>query len=84
MTSVLVKLTFDWRKLLEAAILGTFVFEKVMTEISVTTQGLGPSNVNHVAHIAGALCGVLLIALLNRALPPLDDGDGDPKSRLKD
>jgi membrane associated rhomboid family serine protease len=79
--SVLTKLTsFDWRKLLEAGILGTFVWERIWSEISITTQGggIGASNVNHVAHLAGALCGVLLIALLNRALPPLgDDGDDD-------
>jgi hypothetical protein len=38
------------------------------------------------AHLAGALCGVLLIALLNRALPPLGDGDDDdgaPKGTLR-
>ena len=76
--SVLSKLnSFDWRKLLEAGILGTFVWERIWSEISITTQGggIGASNVNHVAHLAGALCGVLLIALLNRALPPLDDDD---------
>ena len=80
--SVLTKLnSFDWRKLLEAGILGTFVWERIWSEISITTQGggIGASNVNHVAHLAGALCGVLLIALLNRALPPLG-GDGDDES----
>ena len=91
--SVLTKLTsFDWRKLLEAGILGTFVWERIWSEISVTTQGggIGASGVNHVAHLAGALCGVLLIALLNRALPPLgddrdDDGAGGGAARrLKD
>ena len=89
--SVLTKLnSFDWRKLLEAGILGTFVWERIWSEISITTQGggIGASNVNHVAHLAGALCGVLLIALLNRALPPLggdDDNDsGGAARRLKE
>ena len=77
--SVLSKLSFDWRKLLEAGVLGTFVWERIWSEISLTTQGggIGASSVNHVAHLAGALCGVLLIALLNRALPPLGDDDDD-------
>ena len=89
--SVLSKLSsFDWRKLLEAGILGTFVWERIWSEISITTKGggIGASNVNHVAHLAGALCGVLLIALLNRALPPLsdddDDGAGGAKRSLRD
>jgi membrane associated rhomboid family serine protease len=87
--SVLTKLTsFDWRKLLEAGILGTFVWERIWSEISITTQGggIGASNVNHVAHLAGALCGVLLIALLNRALPPLsrDGGDDGAGSSLRE
>ena len=66
--SVLVKLSWDWRKLLESAILGTFVVDRVWSELAVTTQGggIGASGVNHVAHLAGALCGVLLIVTLAR------------------
>jgi membrane associated rhomboid family serine protease len=88
--SVLVKLSWDWRKLLESFILGSFVLEKVWPEIGVTTQGggIGASGVNHVAHLAGALCGVLLILAVSRMFPPQkgaddgDDDDGDDYKRL--
>ncbi len=78
--------SWDWRRLLETAILGDFVFQRVWAELSVTTRGggIGASGVNHVAHLAGALCGVLLIALVTRALPPDDgDADGGGKRRIK-
>jgi membrane associated rhomboid family serine protease len=90
--SFLVKLSWDWRKLLESFILGSFVLEKVWSEISVTTQGggIGASGVNHVAHLAGALCGVLLILAVSRMFPPQkgdagsdeDDDDGADYKRL--
>ncbi len=71
--SVLVKLSLDWRKLLESFILGGFVLDKVWNEVTVTAGGgmstAAGGGVNHVAHIAGALCGVLLIVLLSKALP---------------
>ena len=79
--SVLVKLSWDWRKLLESAILGAFVVERIWAEVGVTTRGggVGATGVNHVAHLAGALCGVLLIAAVARLLPADkgDRGDGD-------
>lgn len=78
----------DWRKLLEAGILGTFVWERIWAEISITTQGGGGSNINHVAHVAGAGCGVALLWLLNSVLPPLgkddeDGADGGSKRKLR-
>lgn len=74
--SVLVKLSFDWRKLLESCILGSFVVDKVWHEVAVTASGASVGGgVNHVAHLAGALCGVILIVLLNKLLPR-DPDDG--------
>ncbi|TYK31329.1 rhomboid-like protein 11 [Cucumis melo var. makuwa] len=71
--SVLVKMSWDWRKILEVLILGQFVIEKVMeaaqasTALSGSFRGGHPSqNVNHVAHLSGALVGVLLVWLLSR------------------
>ena len=68
--SVLVKLSPDWRKMLESLILGSFVVDKVWHEVAVTASGasLG-GGINHVAHLSGALCGVLLIVLLTKSLP---------------
>ncbi|KAG6608235.1 Rhomboid-like protein 11, chloroplastic, partial [Cucurbita argyrosperma subsp. sororia] len=59
--SVLVKMSWDWRKILEVLILGQFVIEK---------------NVNHVAHLSGALVGVVLVWLLSR-IPSQPPGDQD-------
>lgn len=63
--SVLLKLSFDWRKMLEAGILGTFVVKQFLSEAATVSAG-GVPGVNHAAHIGGAMCGVLLIALLHR------------------
>ena len=73
--SVLVKLTAgaDWRKLLESAILGSFVVDKVWNEVAITASGTATGGVNHVAHLAGALCGVLLIWALQNAFPKQED-----------
>jgi len=86
--SVLVKLSWDWRKLLESFILGSFVLDKVWNEVTVTAGGAmagGGSGVNHIAHLAGALCGVLLIAALAKLFPSsasASDADKrDDKSR---
>lgn len=71
--SVLVKLTADWRKLLESAILGSFVVDKVWNEVAITASGAATGSVNHIAHLAGALCGVLLIWALQNAFPKEED-----------
>jgi len=77
--SVLVRLSWDWRKLLESLVLGSFVVEKVWSELGATTTGgVGASGTNHIAHLAGALCGVLLIAAVSRLLPP----EASDKQRL--
>ncbi|GAB4837269.1 Rhomboid-like protein 11, chloroplastic, variant 2 [Ancistrocladus abbreviatus] len=71
--SVLVKMSWDWRKILEVLILGQFVIEKVM-EAAQASAGLSSSyagaysmqTVNHIAHLSGALVGVLLVWLVSR------------------
>ncbi|KAL4193973.1 hypothetical protein AMTRI_Chr05g56860 [Amborella trichopoda] len=69
--SVLVKMSWDWRKILEVLILGQFVIKKVM-EAAQASAGLsgaigsGYSNINHIAHLSGALIGAALIWLISR------------------
>jgi membrane associated rhomboid family serine protease len=62
----------DPRKLLEFFILGQFVVAQVLSEARAQAAGgavlAGGLSVSHVAHLAGALAGVLLVALL-RAVP---------------
>ncbi|KAL9331123.1 hypothetical protein ACSQ67_000733 [Phaseolus vulgaris] len=75
--SVLVKMSWDWRKILEVLILGQFVIEKVMEAAQASTSlsgfkgGYALQSVNHIAHLSGALVGVLLVWLLSRV--PSDD-----------
>ncbi|WJX16461.1 Rhomboid-like protein 11, chloroplastic [Trifolium repens] len=77
--SVLVKMSWDWRKILEVLILGQFVVEKVMeaaqasTSLPGTFRGGSLQNVNHIAHLSGALVGVLLVWLLSKV--PSDSPD---------
>ncbi|XP_038896989.1 rhomboid-like protein 11, chloroplastic [Benincasa hispida] len=80
--SVLVKMSWDWRKILEVLILGQFVIEKVMEAAQASTAlsgsfrgGHSLQNVNHVAHLSGALVGVLLVWLLSRIPSPSHDQD---------
>ncbi|XXG63625.1 hypothetical protein AAC387_Pa05g1768 [Persea americana] len=71
--SVLVKIRWDWRKILEVLILGQFVLQKVM-EAAQASAGLSGSfnrgyylqNINHIAHLSGALVGVALVLLISR------------------
>ncbi|OMO91040.1 hypothetical protein COLO4_18696 [Corchorus olitorius] len=77
--SVLVKMSWDWRKILEVLILGQFVIEKVM-EAAQASTGLSSSSyslqgVNHIAHLSGALVGVLLVWLLSKV--PSEPHDKD-------
>ncbi|XP_022940340.1 rhomboid-like protein 11, chloroplastic [Cucurbita moschata] len=87
--SVLVKMSWDWRKILEVLILGQFVIEKVMEAAQASTAlsgsfrgGSALQNVNHVAHLSGALVGVFLVWLLSRipSQPP-DDQDASTLHR---
>ncbi|KAG6409614.1 hypothetical protein SASPL_127654 [Salvia splendens] len=104
--SVLVKMSWDWRKILEVLILGQFVVEKVCIYETVTYAtkadvpfslllnflivmeaaqasariggsfrggGYAMQNVNHIAHLSGALIGVVLIWLLSSVPTPTDE-----------
>ncbi|KAM6594805.1 hypothetical protein CsatA_002508 [Cannabis sativa] len=71
--SVLVKMSWDWRKILEVLILGQFVVEKVMDAAQASTAisgafrgGSSMSSINHIAHLSGALVGVMLVWLLSK------------------
>ncbi|KAF5203701.1 Rhomboid-like protein 11 protein [Thalictrum thalictroides] len=68
--SVLVKMSWDWRKILEVLILGQFVIEKVMeaaqASAGMSGTGYGLQNVNHIAHLSGAMIGVFLVWLLSK------------------
>ncbi|KAI3992680.1 hypothetical protein MKX01_008002 [Papaver californicum] len=83
--SVLVKMCWDWRKILEVLILGQFVIEKVMEAAQASTRMSGASSamqsVNHIAHLSGALVGVGLVWLLSRV--PSEPADLDT-SKLSD
>jgi len=71
--SVLVKLKFNWRRILEVIILGQFVVERFLSEakmMAAAGSGVGAGNVNHIAHLGGAIAGVLLIFFLTRLVPP--------------
>ncbi|KAG2699728.1 hypothetical protein I3843_07G203000 [Carya illinoinensis] len=88
--SVLVKMSWDWRKILEVLILGQFVIERVMeaaqasTAISGTFRG-GNSmqGVNHIAHLSGALVGVVLVWLLSRVPSQHPEGEVSTLERKK-
>ncbi|KAK7269077.1 hypothetical protein RIF29_21793 [Crotalaria pallida] len=78
--SVLVKMSWDWRKILEVLILGQFVIEKVMEAAQASASlsgtfrgGYALQSVNHIAHLFGALVGVLLVWLLSKV--PSDSSD---------
>lgn len=70
--AVLTRFTLsDPRRLLEFFILGQYVVSQVLSEARAQAAGgtmIGGVSVSHVAHLAGALAGVLLVALL-RAIP---------------
>ena len=73
--ATLAKISFNWKRLLESVILGNFVVERLWQEGAMQLGGgamAGGAMVNHIAHIAGALAGVMLIMLLNSL--PKDDG----------
>lgn len=53
----------DWKKLVEFAVLGEFVFREVTSEIAIATRG-GIDGVGHVAHLSGAVAGALLVYVM--------------------
>lgn len=71
---VLSKFRPSIRQLLEAAILGSYVVKQVLQEVQMVTSGssvvAGAMTVGHMAHLGGALGGVLLVLFLSR-LPPI-------------
>lgn len=71
---VLSKLRPSVRQLLEAVILGSYVVKQVLQEVQMVTSGssvvAGAMTVGHMAHLGGALGGVLLVLFLSR-LPPI-------------
>ncbi|XP_076886647.1 rhomboid-like protein 11, chloroplastic [Bidens hawaiensis] len=77
--SVLVKLSFDWRKILEVLILSQFVIERVMEAAQASTSFASSNsalqNVNHIAHLSGALVGATLVWILSRV--PSQPADRD-------
>ncbi|XP_062084007.1 rhomboid-like protein 11, chloroplastic [Humulus lupulus] len=85
--SVLVKMSWDWRKILEVLILGQFVVEKVMEAAQASTAlsgafrgGSSMSSINHIAHLSGALVGVMLVWLLSKV--PSEPSESDQVSTL--
>lgn len=71
--SVLVKMSWDWRKILEVLILGQFVIDKVMEAAQASTGLTGMlgrssslQSINHIAHLSGALIGVALVLAISR------------------
>lgn len=77
--SVLVKMSWDWRKIIEVFILGQFVIDKVVEAAQATTGmtgtwGTSLQTVNHIAHLSGALIGAALILLVSR-IPSQPSGE---------
>ncbi|PSR91245.1 Rhomboid-like protein [Actinidia chinensis var. chinensis] len=85
--SVLVKISWDWRKILEVLILGQFVIKRVMEAAQASTglsggfRGGSFSSVNHIAHFSGALIGVFLVWLMSRI--PTEPPDQDVSTMRK-
>lgn len=65
---------FAWRSIIEAGVFGYFVWERLITEVAVTSAG-GLIGVNHVAHLAGAGAGVVLVLILRALLAVLERGE---------
>jgi len=72
---VLTKMRPSIKRLMEAAILGSYVVKQVLQEVHIVASGksmaAGGMGVGHWAHLGGAAAGVLLVLLLSR-LPPVD------------
>ncbi len=61
--SVLIRLSWNWRRIVEVLVLGQFVVSQVLSEI----QNVGVQDgINRIAHLGGAIAGVLLILGLRK------------------
>jgi membrane associated rhomboid family serine protease len=72
----------DWRKLVEVAVLGEFVFRQMASEIS-TAAGGGTAGINHVAHLSGAAAGALLVFTMKATVAKFEDGGGRVRAKLQ-
>eukprot|EP00877_Chromochloris_zofingiensis_P005978 jgi/Chrzof1/1633/Cz10g15050.t1 len=73
--SVLTRMSWDPRRLLEGLILGQFVVRQVLQEAKAHVAGgltIGGLQVAHIAHLGGALAGVLLVFMLSKLPEPKD------------
>ncbi|GBF93629.1 hypothetical protein Rsub_06351 [Raphidocelis subcapitata] len=73
MVSVLARISWDPRRLLEGLILGWFVVRQVVGEAAAQASGglsIGGLAVGHIAHLGGALAGVLLVLALKSVPDP--------------
>ena len=61
----------DWRRVVEIVILGEFVVGKMLSEMKVAATG-GLAGVNHVAHLAGAGSGIVLVVILRSLLNKME------------
>lgn len=50
----------DWRKVVELAVLGEFVFRQVASEVATAATN-GQAGINHVAHLSGAATGAMMV-----------------------
>ena len=68
--AVLLKLEPNWKKMLEVVVFGNFVLTRMFEEVKTSIAG-GLPGVSHVAHIGGAVAGLVLVfaiaALVNAA-----------------
>ncbi|KAK9820008.1 hypothetical protein WJX72_005045 [[Myrmecia] bisecta] len=75
--AVLTKLRFNLKKLLECLILGQFVVKQVLQEVQAqaaisTGKVIAGQQIGHLAHLGGALAGVIIVFMLSR-LPAVSD-----------
>lgn len=86
--ALLLRSRWGVRGLVEAAVLGQFVVSRVSDEArsavaaSQTPGGLGGTGVGHVAHLGGALAGVLLLWGLHTLLRAVERTDGPVSGEL--
>eukprot|EP00210_Caulerpa_lentillifera_P008428 g8040.t1 len=71
--SVLIRLSWSFKRLFEVCILGQFVIATVLQEVNLQLKGgaiTASGSVGHLAHLGGALVGVIFILLLKQLPDP--------------